>query len=1178
MPFPKRLPRRQVLLIAAIAVPLVLVVLVLWLAPFQGTAFEAARGYLLAGLFLPAAGLAAAEIRMGIDDKVNRRVEELLHGGETAPAGRPRDPAAAAALAEDEIRTVAGSLRAALGTLRKRRFGSGRRHWLYQLPWYAVIGPSGSGKTTAIQNSGLHFPLGARHGSGPLQGIGGTRHCDWWFTDEAVLIDTAGRYTTQQDPSGPERAAWLGFLRLLRRHRRREPVNGVLVVIGLDLIAGPEAARRDQAQRIRQRVRELYDGLGLTLPVYVVISKLDLVDGFGEFFDDLGRDSRDAVLGITFDLPADGAPAPCEALAPEFDALVDSLDARLVKRLQQELDGARRGAIFGFPQRIAALRGPVADFVGDVFQPSSFETPFLLRGVYLASGTQSPHRFDAFLRRIDPAPGKPGGETARSYFLARLLREVVFGEAGLVAADPQKARRRARLRQGARAAIALAAGGAACALVALHLRGSAEISAFGRGLDSFAAQAAALRPDTVAEPDFAAALVPLATIRQTALRARDAQGPGPLPGSGRVLASQGAAAYGDALRGILLPRLVLAAERDMAEAAGDPDALFAALKAYLLLGGRGDWDAAAVRHWAERSARAALPGPENGAKRLALLDHADALLALGQPDFPLDPGAIAAARAGLAGASPAGRLLAAITAGEAAAALPAWRLTDVAGPEAEKVFRDRRGPLDGTVVPGLYTARGFREAVLPALEPLARAQAREIWVLEDRPPAEGEALSGLAARLAAEATDLYLRELALRWDETLSALAVVPLDSLPQALRVMNSLSAPSSPIRLLLASVAEETAIERPAPPAAEDGTAAEHAPPAPGPAAAAALAAAEEFAPAHFREIRALIEVPDNSQSGALPSVDQVIADLRDLYRQLRDIQASGTVSSLGHTAGAAMVMRQVRASAAALPEPVQSWIADISTGTVSRSASSARAALNARWQAGPAELCRAVAARRYPFAANAAEEAPLAEFGALFGPGGAIDRFVEESLAASIDRSGSPWRWRDQGGLGANAEGGLDPEALAALERAAAIRDALFRGTGQRPSVDFQVSLRAAEPAGATVRLAVNGEEARFKRGGTRAARMHWPGAAGLGRAAIGFPRLFGGREPGIAASGDWALYRLLDRAARRSAGAAPGALEAVFAADGRSAGLVFQSDAAVNPLDRSLMAGFRCPEGF
>ena len=56
-----------------------------------------------------------------------------------------------------------------------------------------LVAPPGAGKTTALVNSGLKFPLSRGATPAAVAGVGGTRYCDWWFTEDAVLIDTAGR-------------------------------------------------------------------------------------------------------------------------------------------------------------------------------------------------------------------------------------------------------------------------------------------------------------------------------------------------------------------------------------------------------------------------------------------------------------------------------------------------------------------------------------------------------------------------------------------------------------------------------------------------------------------------------------------------------------------------------------------------------------------------------------------------------------------------------------------------------------------------------------------------------------------------------------------------------------------------------------------------------------------------
>ncbi len=75
-----------------------------------------------------------------------------------------------------------------------------------------------SGKTTALLNAGLRFPLAAKMGTDPLAGVGGTRLCDWWFAEDAVLIDTAGRYTTRDSDAAADKAGWDAFLNLLKKH------------------------------------------------------------------------------------------------------------------------------------------------------------------------------------------------------------------------------------------------------------------------------------------------------------------------------------------------------------------------------------------------------------------------------------------------------------------------------------------------------------------------------------------------------------------------------------------------------------------------------------------------------------------------------------------------------------------------------------------------------------------------------------------------------------------------------------------------------------------------------------------------------------------------------------------------------------------------------------------------
>jgi type VI secretion system protein ImpL len=166
-------------------------------------ASERVRSILIALLF--AAWASVHAWRWGRAKLANLRLMKSV-----AAADSPALPVAAEAAAEAAL--LARRMQEAMEVLRKARLG-GKRGALQQLPWYMFVGAPGSGKTTALQHSGLTFPLAEAMGKTALRGVGGTRHCDWWFTDEAVLLDTAGRYTTQDSHGDVDKAAWSGAVR-----------------------------------------------------------------------------------------------------------------------------------------------------------------------------------------------------------------------------------------------------------------------------------------------------------------------------------------------------------------------------------------------------------------------------------------------------------------------------------------------------------------------------------------------------------------------------------------------------------------------------------------------------------------------------------------------------------------------------------------------------------------------------------------------------------------------------------------------------------------------------------------------------------------------------------------------------------------------------------------------------
>ncbi|KTR89326.1 type VI secretion system membrane subunit TssM [Pantoea dispersa] len=352
--------------------------------------------------------------------------------------------------------------------LRLKRTQFGRRHqkswlarfqshYLYQLPWYVMIGAPGAGKTTALLNAGLEFPLTDSLGKEAVRGVGGTRHCDWWFTDSAVLIDTAGRYALQESQRARDGAEWHNFIKLLKRYRTRQPINGVIMTISVaDLLTDSAEARHAQASALRSRMVELHQQTGIHFPVYVMVTKTDLLKGFMSFYGNLSKPQRDAIWGFTF---------PWEPGKPHKDDWHRSFSERfqqLEQRLQQQLadvmagerDLTQRADSFLFPQEFSSLRPLLNEYLDVVFSRHEDEIAWSARGLFFTSGTQEGLPFDRIMgelnrklqlphtgesslaawdsvNRSNPIPGTKG----QSFFIRDLLSDLVFRESGLAGSN-----------------------------------------------------------------------------------------------------------------------------------------------------------------------------------------------------------------------------------------------------------------------------------------------------------------------------------------------------------------------------------------------------------------------------------------------------------------------------------------------------------------------------------------------------------------------------------------------------------------------------------------------------------------------------------------------------------------------------------------------------------------------
>src|SRR5690606_7445766 len=385
------------------------------------------------------------------DDMVEEEADRAVE------SARPAARADTEALRERMLEAVKAIKSSRIGVLKGKAA-------LYELPWYVIIGNPAAGKSSAILNSGLKFPFQDNR-SNVIQGIGGTRNCDWYFTTEGIVLDTAGRYSVSVE----DRLEWLTFLDLLKKNRPRAPINGVIIAASIAELSGskPEFAI-ELAKSLRQRVQEVTERLEVFAPVYVLFTKADLIAGFTEFFRTLDPSERDGAWGAT--LPFEPG-AHADALA-SFDHHFDELAAGL-KEMGLAQMAMQRGrelspGLLTLPMEFVGIKPALRTFIATLFEENPYQYPPVFRGFYFTSALQEGDSVHYASERVGrefglQAParageGEPAGHTA--HFLKDLFRKVVFADRQLVRqySSPHATRRRYAVFLGAVGVLALALG------------------------------------------------------------------------------------------------------------------------------------------------------------------------------------------------------------------------------------------------------------------------------------------------------------------------------------------------------------------------------------------------------------------------------------------------------------------------------------------------------------------------------------------------------------------------------------------------------------------------------------------------------------------------------------------------------------------------------------------------
>lgn len=250
---------------------------------------------------------------------------------------------------------------------------------LYVLPWYMVFGKPSSGKSTSLKNAKLLTPALelSEHAEGS------TLNLEWWLYDQAIIIDTAGRYAVP-DVDKRDRKEWATLLSMLSRHKQKEPLNGLVVVVAADRLLGcTEEELMEEGQQVRSGINELMEKLEIQMPVYLMVTKCDLVDQFTNWCNYLPEESFLQVMGYLSE-------EEVTDIDTELDRAFDTVLNRIkeLRLLMMERSDNLDDSLIELPDNMEKLRKGLHAFTQTALKDNLYQETPKFRGLYFSSSQQ----------------------------------------------------------------------------------------------------------------------------------------------------------------------------------------------------------------------------------------------------------------------------------------------------------------------------------------------------------------------------------------------------------------------------------------------------------------------------------------------------------------------------------------------------------------------------------------------------------------------------------------------------------------------------------------------------------------------------------------------------------------------------------------------------------------------
>lgn len=253
-------------------------------------------------------------------------------------------------------------------------------HYKYKNPWFLVLGAESSGKTTLMKSiysieADWQVKRADKYDT----------ECNWYFMRNGVALDISGKFFLKKEQVSADERGWGALKNLLIRYRSAKPIDSILLTISMEDLYGKNRLSSlqclERAKFISQKLSIFQDQLGLKIPVYVVMTKTDLVPGFHEFCNHIPLGTKQNMFGWSSPYTTDISFSQ-KWILEAIDSVVSQIRHVNMDTFCEDLREQFNDSLFVFPYELKKIYDNLSIYMNQIFKIDHYKIPLLLRGIY----------------------------------------------------------------------------------------------------------------------------------------------------------------------------------------------------------------------------------------------------------------------------------------------------------------------------------------------------------------------------------------------------------------------------------------------------------------------------------------------------------------------------------------------------------------------------------------------------------------------------------------------------------------------------------------------------------------------------------------------------------------------------------------------------------------------------